>query len=266
MDRREIKGDRLVEINKQKILQAFGTLLRKKGKTVINVRKVKKPEPVFTINMDKETVAVGNLRHDATVFHADSYENELIDEVKDILKEVKNDESLPKSAEKEINQYLFKTPLDIIFTRAEPERKFTEYLCRKENAEKIDSWIKSRDRGFYKTEYSWRKGEHPQKNQEFNPDFFIKIHQDKTDYVVVVEIKADNDDSDENKAKLRWSKQHFSDLNNELRKTGIKQKYLFHFLSPNSYSEFFEYLRDGRLIKGAFRSDLEDKLEMKNEP
>src|SRR3990167_6973434 len=266
MDRREIKGNRLVEINKQKILQAFGTLLRKKGKTVINVRKVKKPEPVFTINMDKETVAVGNLRHDATVFHADSYENELIDEVKDILKEVKNDESLPKSAEKEINQYLFKTPLDIIFTRAEPERKFTEHLCRKENAEKIDSWIKSRDRGFYKTEYSWRKGEHPQKNQEFNPDFFIKIHHDGIDFIVVVEVKADNDDSVENKAKLRWTRQHFVDLNNELRKTGIKQKYLFHFLSPNSYSEFFEYLRDGRLIKGAFRSDLEDKLEMKNEP
>jgi len=33
------------------------------------------------------------------------------------------------------------------------------------------------------------------------------------------------------------------------------------FLSPCSYAEFFQYLRDGRLIKGVFRSDLEDKLE-----
>ncbi|MBI5683213.1 MAG: DEAD/DEAH box helicase family protein [Deltaproteobacteria bacterium] len=261
MDRRGIKGDRIVEKNRQKVLQAFGTLLRKKGKTVVNVRKVNKPESVFTSGMEKETIAVGNLRHDATVFHADTYESELIDEVKDILQEIKNDESLPKSAEKEINQYLFKTPLDIIFTRAEPERKFTEHLCRKENAEKIDSWIKSRDRGFYKTEYSWRKGEHPQKNQEFNPDFFIKIHHDGIDFIVVVEVKADNDDSVENKAKLRWTRQHFIDINKELDKAGIKQKYIFHFLSPNSYSEFFEYLRDGRLINGAFRSDLEDKLE-----
>src|SRR3990167_9015202 len=266
MDRRGIKGDRLVEKNRQKVLQAFGTLLRKKGKTVVNVRKVNKPEPAFTSGMEKETIAVGNLRHNATVFYTDNFKNELIDEVKDILQEIAKDESLPKSAEREVNQYLFKTPLNILFTRAEPEKKFVEHLCKKEIAEKIDTWVKSRDQGFYTIEYSWRKGEHPQKNQQFNPDFFIKIYHDGIDHIIVVEIKADGDDSDENKAKLRWTRQHFVDLNNELRKTGIKQKYLFHFLSPNSYSEFFEYLRDGRLIKGAFRSDLEDKLEMKNEP
>ncbi|MBI5873748.1 MAG: hypothetical protein HZB36_06365 [Candidatus Omnitrophica bacterium] len=89
----------------------------------------------------------------------------------------------------------------------------------------------------------------------------FKIYHDGINHVIVVEIKADGDDSYENKAKLRWTRQHFSDLNNELKKVGIKQKYIFHFMSPNSYSEFFEYLKDGRLIKGAFRSDLEDKLE-----
>lgn len=262
MDRRGIKGDRLVEKNRQSILKTFGTLLRKRGKTVVNVKKVTRPLPVLTINMDKESMAVGNFRHNkATVFYADSFEDELLEEVKDILEEIKTDESLPKSAEKEINQYLFKTPLGIVFTRAEPERRFVEHLCRKDNAEKIDSWIKSRDQGFYSVEYSWRKGEHSQKNQQFNPDFFIKIHHSGIDYIVVVEVKADNDDADENKAKLRWTRQHFSDLNSELVESGIKQKYIFHFLSPNSYAEFFQYLRDGRLIKGVFRSDLEDKLE-----
>ncbi|MDI6752342.1 MAG: DUF4411 family protein, partial [bacterium] len=128
MDRRGIKGDRLVEKNRQKILQSFGTLLRKKGKTVVNVRKVNEPKPVSTTEMDRETIAIGNLRHDATVFYTDNYENELINEVKDILQEIRNDESLPKSAEKEINQYLFKTPVDVIFTRAEPERRFVEHL------------------------------------------------------------------------------------------------------------------------------------------
>jgi len=260
MDRRGIKGNRLVEKNRQKILQAFGTLLRKKGKTIVNVRRVNKPEPVSTTEMDRETMAVGNLRHNSTVFYSDNFENELLEENRDILKEVINDESLPKSAEKDINQYLLKTPLDVVFTKAEPERKFVEQLCRRENAEKIDAWIKSRDRGFYKVEYSWRKREHPQQ-EEFNPDYFIKIHRDGIDYVVVVEIKADNDDSDENKAKLRWTRQHFNDLNKELEEAEINQRYIFHFLSPNSYSEFFEYLRDGRLIIGAFRSDLEDRLE-----
>ncbi|MDI6735780.1 MAG: hypothetical protein QME42_06255 [bacterium] len=177
------------------------------------------------------------------------------------LQEIRNDESLPKSAERTINQYLFKTPVDVIFTRAEPERRFVEHLCKKESAEQIDSWIKSRDQGFYSIEYSWRKGEHP-KQQTFNPDFFIKIHKDETGYIIVVEIKVDNDCSDENKAKLRWTKQHFIDLNKELKEAGIKQEYIFHFLSPNSYSEFFEYLIDGRLIKKEFRSDIEDKLEI----
>ena len=263
MDRRGIKGDRLVEKNRQRILQTFGTLLRKRGKTIVNVRKVTKPQPILTANMDKESMAVGNLRHNATVFYADSFDDELLEEIKDILEEIKTDESLPKSAEKEINQYLFKTPLGIIFTRAEPERRFVEHLCKKDNAEKIDSWIKSRDQGFYSVEYSWRKGEHPQKNQQFNPDFFIKIHHGGIDYIVVVEVKSDGDDSDENKAKLRWTRQHFSDLNKELEESGIKQKYIFHFLSPNSYTGFFQYLRDGRLIKEVFGSDLEDKLEQK---
>lgn len=110
MDRRGIKGNRLVEINRQKILQAFGTLLRKRGKTIVNVRKATQPEAILTANMDKESMAVGNLRHNDTVFYSDSFEAELPDEVKDFILEIKNDESLPKSAEKEINQYLFKTP------------------------------------------------------------------------------------------------------------------------------------------------------------
>jgi len=264
MGRVGIKGDRLVEKNRQKILQAFGTLLRKRGKTVVNVRKVNEPKPINTLEMDRETLAVGNLRHSATVFYTDNYENELLKEVGEILEEIIKDEGFPKGAEKRINQYLFKTSLDIVLTNAEPEKKFVEYLCKKEIAEKIAAWIKSRDQGFYGVEYSWRKGEHP-KQQTFNPDFFIKIHQAKTDFIIVVEIKADGDDCVENKAKLRWANQHFEDLNNELKVMGIKQKYIFHFLSPNSYPEFFEYLKDGRLIKGVFRSDLEDRLKSSGE-
>ena len=72
-----------------------------------------------------------------------------------------------------INEFLFKTPVNLVFTNAQPERDFVEYLCKKEITEKIESWIKSRDRGFYSIEYSWRKGDH-QKIGNFNPDFIIK--------------------------------------------------------------------------------------------
>ena len=79
--------------------------------------------------------------------------------------------------------------------------------------------------------------------------------------IVVVETKSDGDDSPENKAKFRWAKRHFEDLNNELEKANIDQKYFFHFLSPESYTEFAEYLADGRLLKGEFESTLEELLE-----
>lgn len=80
----------------------------------------------------------------------------------------------------------------------------------------------------------------------------------ETDFDLII---SDGDDSEENKAKYRWAKKHFADLNNELQKTKIKQQYFFHFLSPSSYAEFSEYLLDGRLFKHKFRSDLEDILE-----
>ena len=97
----------------------------------------------------------------------------------------------------------------------------------------------------------------------FNPDFFIKVTKDKMDYFVVVEIKADKDDSDENKAKYKYAKEHFERLNEKLKESKINQKYIFHFLSPEGYTTFFEYLKDGRILDGQekFRCELENLLE-----
>ncbi|MDS1030540.1 DEAD/DEAH box helicase family protein [Bacillota bacterium LX-D] len=262
MDRVGIKGDRLVSKNKYKIESMFSTLLRKKGKTVVNVWKVTEPYEISTRNVDRETIAVGNLRHNATVFYTDNFESELNQDNKEILQAVIEDETFPRSSSKQINPFLFKTPMDIVFTKYEPERKFIESLCKQINASKLDAWIKSRDQGFYSIEYSITTtgGKHS-KQQSFNPDFFIKISENEFDYFIVVEVKSDNDDSDENKAKYKYAKQHFNDLNEILEQNNIKQKYIFHFLSPNSFVEFFDYLRNGKLLKGEFRSDLDDKLE-----
>ena len=256
LKRRGIKTGRIVEANRIKILQAFGTLLRKKGKTIVNIRKAQKPFIIYTKKMDRESMAVGNLRRGFTVFHTENYKEECEEQVSDILSDLLKDESRLVSAAKEINPYNFKTPLSLVVTRSEPERKFVEVLCKNGNVKNIDAWIKSRDQDFYSIEYSWRKGEHPIQNT-FNPDFFIKCGNN----IIVVEIKLDGDDSPENKAKYRWARSHFERLNKEIKSIKKKQTYFFHFLSPDSYAEFFKYLSDGRLFKGEFRSHLEDLLE-----
>ncbi|MCL4378127.1 MAG: DEAD/DEAH box helicase family protein [Actinobacteria bacterium] len=251
-----IKSGVLTEDNANRIFRAFQTLFRVRGSTVVLERKVNNPKTINTIKLDKESIAVGAVRHGSTVFYSDDYKKECADDLINILNDIIIDESLPRSSSREINHYCFKTPLNIVLTKLEPERKFVELLTKPMICEKLDTWIKSRDMGFYSIEYSWRKGEHPTQGY-FNPDFFLKVR----DNIVVVEIKPDGDDSEENKAKYRWAKKHFGDLNEELKKSGIIQKYFFHFLSPNSYAEFAEYLVDGRLIKGEFRSNIEDLLE-----
>ena len=69
--------------------------------------------------------------------------------------------------------------------------------------------------------------------------------------------------SDENKAKYKCAVEHFEILNYKLEEKNIKEKYIFHFLSPSSYAQFFEYLKNGILLEdqSIFRCELENKLE-----
>jgi type III restriction enzyme len=195
---------------------------------------------------------VGSLRRDSTVFW-DDYSVTLGEAAdRKLLKELEEDESLPRSALIEVgNKYNFKTPLNVALASYEPERRFIRGLTAEQTAKAIDAWIKSLDVGFYSIEYSWRKGEHP-KQGRFNPDFFIRVDND----IIVVEIKMDNDVSDENKAKLRYAKEHFARVN-ELQK---EQRYYFKFLSPGSYDLFFKAVREKTYRD--FRSELEAKLEV----
>ena len=266
MDKVGIKGDRLVEKNRNKILSSFNTLLRKAGKTVIYQKEAQKPYVISTKEMNRESMALGNLRHNSTVFYSSDYKTELDEKNLELLNIVIEDESLPRSSSKEINKFLFKTPLDLTFSKATPERTFIKELCETENAKKIESWLKSRDMNFYSIEYSITSvgGKHS-KIQSFNPDFFIKLENGKTKHFVIMEIKSDGDVSAENRAKLRYGVQHFKDLNKELAKLKINEKYHFHFLSPNSYDVFFDHLRNGKLVQYDFISDLEDELLAKND-
>lgn len=255
-------GDFLGKKNTMAAFGAFNTLLRKKPKSIILTRIPNSITEIKTQNREHESVSVLSLRSDATVFYSDDYENEIvIEETLQAFEDIKeNEHKLFRSAfEDSINKFLFKTPIDLVFTSREPERKFVSELVKNENAQKLSSWLKSKNQSFYSLEYSFTKGSHTSSHW-FNPDFFILIEKDDFQYISVVEIKADNDNSDENKAKNKYAIEHFNELNKELEEKGIKQKYFFNFLSPTNYSDYFTYLRDERLLTGKFRSELDKQL------
>ena len=147
------------------------------------------------------------------------------------------------------NAFNFETPVNVVFASYKPERDFIKRLVSEENTKFIDAWIKFPDVGFYSIEYSWRKGEHP-KQGSFNPDFFIRVGND----ILVIEIKQDGDISPENKAKLRYAREHFKRVNS----LQSEQQYYFKFVSPESYDLFFQRLRKGEYQD--FTSTLEADL------
>jgi type III restriction enzyme len=264
MENRGIKGKSLGNQNRAKVYAAFGTLFPKPDKTV---NYAKKANPLFEIeskSRERDSVSFSSLRQNATVFFTSDYTSEIKDEdAKVNFQLVLDDQNLPRRALEEIrNSFLFKTPLDLVFTSHEPERKFVKLLCEQRNAEKITGWIKSSGKGFYSIPYTIDTGSGRFTTQHsFNPDFFLKLENSNTEHIIAVETKSSNDDSVENKAKYKFAKEHFLELNKQLKEKGIKQHYIFHFVCPDDYSTFFEYLRNGSLVEEKFLGQLEELLE-----
>ena len=61
---------------------------------------------------------------------------------------------------------------------------------------------------------------------------------------LVVEVKAEGDDSNRNQAKCRDGLKHFETLNDRLKEAGESWRYHFYFLSPEDYTSFFEQVRN----------------------
>ena len=248
------KENQVSQENRQKILQAFGVIRRKKSKSLRYKIEAENLYMINTEDIKKNSLGIGALKKDGSIFFdayafraGDEEDIKLLDELRALFEEGQlHSASLIKVQ----NSFDFKTPLNVVFTSHKPERDFVKRLVREENAKKVDSWIKSLDVGFYSVEYSWRKGEHP-KQGNFNPDFFIKIGND----ILVLEIKADTDVSNENRAKLRYAREHFERINN----LQAEHRYYFKFLSPESYDLFFQSLREGKYRD--FKSEIESNLE-----
>lgn len=160
-----------------------------------------------------------------------------------------------------------------------PEKLFVFGLI--EHAHYIQSWLKSRDMGFYSMDYEFfRKGK-DRVRASFNPDFFIKLNlskyihtlkdegmevpqlralQDKgfDTIIKVVEIKSDDDDDETTSAKERYAEEHFAILNQKLQEGSIpadfirdndfyeQQLYTFDLLKPSGYDAWFAKLENGR--------------------
>ena len=233
-------------------------MFRTRSKTVINTLKSTSYVDVSTIDIRDETRGISSFRNDTMLFYSNNFKNEVDEEQYKILDKFIEDDNFPRKAQTEVNQFDFKTPLNVVIATADPEYNFIKkYLCKNEYIGRIKSWIKSRDMGFYSIEYSYKINSHT-KNGTFNPDFILKLN-DEYDKYLFVEIKDDNDVSIENKGKYRAAKEHFKILNEKLRNDGINEEYQFHFLSPKDYETFFRYLNEGKIEQ--FVSDLDNKLE-----
>lgn len=270
---RGIDENFIEEKNVQKLLTTFSTILRKTTKTVEYKTIYENPFEIFTCKAKLESFGLSNFRKpEYTFFYSEDYEiDDISDTQKEIIKYFLEDESFPKSSTKLVKNELLKTPFNFVVTTSQPEKRFIEELTKPDVAKHLNSWIKSKNKGFYSINYSVKVGTEnsrtqKQKIQSFNPDLFIKVLKNNITYILVNEIKADKDDCLENKAKYKYSKKHFEVLNQKLKDEGKNEVYIFHMLSPEGYAAYFDWLKDGRLFDQNldFKCELENLLENNN--
>lgn len=273
LEPRGININQIEEKNVQRILSSFTTILRKSNKKIEYKTIYNSPFITNTSSANKENIGLSNFRRtEYSLFLSSDYKEDVFSAgQKEVISYFIEDESYPKSSSKTIKEELFKTPYNFVVSVSLPEKRFIEELTKLEVAKKIDSWIKSKNKGLYSIDYSIKAGGENSKNREykvqsFNPDFFIKVIKNDCIYILVNEIKADKDICLENRAKYKYAKKHFEILNEKLLMNEQKTIYIFHMLSPESYSAYFEWLKDGRLFDKnlTFKCELENLLEEQN--
>lgn len=255
LKRAKIKSGKITDDNRQKFLQSLGTLRRKAAKRVVYTLSPKALAPVNTATRQVESCSAAELRRGSkTVFYVPGCDATLVDEQKEFFREVEDPDGDFRGGREEVgNTSDFKTPVNLAIADATPERKFIRDLCKRENAQKLDAWLKNTPMGFYCIEYAWKKGNTP-KRGEFSPDFFIK----QGNQIFVVEVKGDEeiaDPSADNVKKREYATEHFNRLNQWLQKAKNPARYQFNMISPMNFNAFFQKLRAGDAVD--FRSDLD---------
>jgi type III restriction enzyme len=256
--RANVKSSRITDENRQKFLQALGTLRRKAAKRVVYKLSPKSLVTLNTRERQAESCSAAELRRGSkTVFYAPGCENTLDDEQKEFFREVEDpDGDFVNGCNRVDNSNDFKTPANLAIADAMPERRFLRELTSREKASKLDCWLKNTPVGFYSLEYAWKKG-NKLKRGEFSPDFFIK----QSNRIFVTEIKGDEELTDpslENVKKHKYATEYFKLLNEWLEKEKIPTHYQFNMVTPRDFGKYFTKLMDAQLE--GFRSELDVKI------
>ena len=238
MKKSGIYGDELTFDNRNRILNSFNTLLRKSSKTVIYKRVQGDLYKINTTQIMNEKLSVNALMNKQHIFYPDNYETTLDIDTKSILKSLIEQGEVPIKALNLINRHCFKTPLKLVISQSEPERKFISLITKENMSKNIDSWIKSRNMNFYSIPYIL-KFDDKIKEATFNPDFIIKLSERNKEIILVIEIKADDDITIKNKLKQEYAFEHFNNIN-KLLNDNIE--YRFILLSPSSYDDFESFI------------------------
>lgn len=244
LKRAHVTSGQVIDANRQRFMQALGTLRRKAAKRVVYKTQAGDLRSLSTSERPSDSVSAAELRRGSkTIFFTDQSAANVSDEQREFFNEATDpDGDFAQGQVPVANPFDFKTPLNFVIADATPERRFVRELVKRENALKVDGWIKNTATRFYAVEFAWKKGEHP-KRGDFSPDFFIR----QGDACIVVEIKSDDeiaDPSAENVKKYQFARTHFETLNERLEAQGHARRYHFTMLTPRGYNTFFQTLRE----------------------
>lgn len=252
--------DEVTQENRQRILNSFGGLRQRTAKSTARLQ----VQPTGLRKIDTTTMRpiyerIAGLTREVGLFFDEESSN--LGDEEDRAALAKADLMPdPKNLQEIGNPFDFKSPTNIVLTDHQPERRFAQRLFATKSARVLRSWVKAPDSGFYEIEYAFQEGGAGRsKRGTFNPDFFLWL--DGTDTVVVVEVKADGDDSWRNKGKAAAAAAHFAEVNRILEKEGLSRRYVFVMLTPRDFDKFFEAVRSDEPFR--FRSGLQGLLDAK---
>lgn len=226
---------------KQRFLSSMGVVFRDSNKSVSYTSMPNNYYELSTSNLREATISANSLRSKSTIFVTSETVSFMDESQKKFYDEIL-DTSNRYSHTIVQNKYLFKTPQVAVIADSNNEKKFIDKIIQ---SSVVDKWIKSASTGFYGLEYSWRKGEHPRKDN-FNPDFFIMVEN----RILIVEVKGDEQlqrRDPENMGKYKAAINHFELLNRYMSENALDTRYKFTMITPKNFDDFFKLLDKAKL-------------------
>jgi type III restriction enzyme len=253
-------GTQVTQENRLRILNSFGGLRQRTAKSTARLQtKATGLKTVSTKYMRPVRARLAGLTKDVGMF-TDELTQDLSSEEDRAALAKAEDMPDPKNVYEVGNAYDFKTPVNLVLTDHQPERRFAQKLLQARNAKALRSWVKAPDTGFYEIEYAFQEGGVGRsKRGRFNLDFFLWLKDQDT--VVACEVKADGDDSWRNKGKMVAAHAHFAEVNRLLEEAGEARRYVVRIVTPKDYDKFLELIRAGEPEK--FVSGLQGVLDAK---